>query len=328
MMSKTKQQANGHNLGIFYEHPEWFKPLFSELDRREIAYERLLAYQHQYDPRVREIPYSLVVNRMSPSAFTRGHAHAIPYTLEYLAYLKESGANVLNGYDSYLYEFSKARQTSLLNRLGVPSPRAIVINHSSQALEAAKNLSFPLIIKPNIGGSGAGIVRFDSTAELRDAVARDDIDLGIDGIGLLQEYLSARGNSIVRVEILGHNFLYAIRLFLQSENSFNLCPADYCDLPENQIDSGLEDGVSGRGLLVEGYTPPQSIIQTVEHITRSAGIEVGGVEYLVNDLNGEVTYYDVNALSNFVADAQNVIGFDPFPRLVDYLLVRSGNGKA
>ncbi len=32
----------------------------------------------------------------------------------------------------------------------------------------------------------------------------------------------------------------------------------------------------------------------------------------------------MNVLSNFVANAPEVIGFDPFRRLVDYLLVRAG----
>ena len=50
------------------------------------------------------------------------------------------------------------------------------------------------------------------------------------------------------------------------------------------------------------------------------GIDVGGVEYAVDDRDGEVYYYDINALSNFVADAPRVIGFDPFVNLVDYLL--------
>ena len=36
--------------------------------------------------------------------------------------------------------------------------------------------------------------------------------------------------------------------------------------------------------------------------------------------------YDINALSNFVADAPNVIGFDPFVRLVDYLEGRGAQG--
>ncbi len=327
-MSPSNNQTNGRKLAIFYEHPEWFKPLFAELERRSIPYDRLLAYQHHYDPAERQSPYALVVNRMSPSAFTRGHAQAIPYTLQYLAYLQEIGANVLNGYKPYSYEFSKARQISLLHRLGIPYPRALVLNDPSQASAAAAALTFPLITKPNIGGSGAGIKRFDTMAELREAVAAEEIDLGIDGIGLVQEYLPARGESIVRVEILGGKFLYAIRLYLQSENSFNLCPADYCDLPENQVEEGMADGVSGRGLLIEGYTPPPEVIQTVERITRAAGIAVGGVEYLVNDLNGQVTYYDVNTLSNFVADAPNVIGFDPFPRLVDYLLSRAAGLSA
>jgi hypothetical protein len=31
-------------------------------------------------------------------------------------------------------------------------------------------------------------------------------------------------------------------------------------------------------------------------------------------------YYDVNALSNFVADPDRVIGFNPYARLADFLI--------
>ena len=48
-------------------------------------------------------------------------------------------------------------------------------------------------------------------------------------------------------------------------------------------------------------------------------MEVEGVEYLVNARDGLPYLYDVNALSNFVADAPNVIGFDPWVPFVDYL---------
>jgi hypothetical protein len=30
-------------------------------------------------------------------------------------------------------------------------------------------------------------------------------------------------------------------------------------------------------------------------------------------------YYDINALSNFIADAPRLLGFDPHARLVDFL---------
>ena len=324
-MSERNVTPNGR-LAIFYEHPEWFKPLFAELDRRGARYDRLLAYEHHFNPAERRCPYALIINRMSPSAYTRGHVQAIFYTLEYLAYLKEIGANVLHGYDTYVYEFSKARQLRLFERLGLRHPRARVINHPSQAPAAADGLAFPVIIKPNIGGSGAGIVQFDTPEDLRAAARAGAIDLGIDHTALVQEYLPAEGNSIVRVEVLNGEYFYAIRLFLTSDE-FNLCPADYCRVPEagqRQTTGGLADGVSGRGVPVEAFTPPPHIIEDVKRIAAAAHIEVGGVEYLVNARDGQVYYYDINALSNFVADAPWVIGFDPFPRLVDYLLVRAG----
>ena len=51
----------------------------------------------------------------------------------------------------------------------------------------------------------------------------------------------------------------------------------------------------------------------------ATGADLGGVEYLINAETGEPTFYDINALSNFVADAQTVIGFDPFVDLVDFI---------
>ena len=48
------------------------------------------------------------------------------------------------------------------------------------------------------------------------------------------------------------------------------------------------------------------------------------MEYLVNARDGQAYFYDINALSNFVADAPNVVGFDPIPKLVDYLMMRAG----
>lgn len=312
---KTRDRGR-KTIGVFYEHPEWFEPMFAEFDRRGVSYERLLAHEHHYDPAERVPPYALVLNRMSPSAHLRGGASSIRYTLDFLAHLERIGAPTLNGLRAYEYEFSKARQLGLLERLGLPYPRARVFNHPSQAAAAAEGLRFPVVVKPNIGGSGAGIVKFDSIDILREAAEAGAIDTGLDGTALVQEHLPARENRIVRVEVMNGSFLYAIRLEL-APDTFNLCPADYCRVPEGE-----------KSLLVEGYTPPAEIIEDVLHLTREAGIEVGGVEYLIDDRDGEPYYYDINALSNFVADAPNVVGFDPFPKLVDFVLERAGLREA
>jgi hypothetical protein len=302
----------GKPIGILYEHPHWFAPLFAELERRGVPYEKLHTAELVFDPGEQESAYSLVLNRMSPSAWTRGHAHAIFQTVHYLAYLEQVGANVVNGQAAFQVEISKAQQCALFARLGIRYPRTRVISDSSQARVAAEGLRFPVLVKPNVGGSGAGIRSFSTPEELAGA----ELDLGLDGTGLVQEHLPADGEAIVRIEILAGEFLYAIRMQLMP-GGFNLCPADYCELP------GVADGVSGRGLPIEGYDPPAELIEDAKRIVAAAGMDLGGVEYLVHAGSGLPYFYDVNALSNFVANAVDVVGFDPFVHLVDFVLDRA-----
>jgi hypothetical protein len=308
-------------IGILYEHPLWFQPLFAELDRRGVPYARLRANELVFDPGDAHVPYRLLLNRMSPSAWTRGHASAIFHTVHFLAYLDEIGVDVVNGYAAFQVEISKVRQCALFARLGVRYPAARGVSDVRRLEAAAEGLRFPVLVKPDIGGSGAGIRSFENRLELRDAVAAEELELGLDGTALVQEQLPAADQSVVRIEILGGEFLYAIRLRLLP-GSFNLCPADYCELP------GIADGVSGRGLPIEGYDPPEELIEEAKRIVAAAGMELGGVEYLVNERDGLPYFYDVNALSNFVANAPEVIGFDPFVHLVDFVLERAGNRVA
>jgi hypothetical protein len=306
-------------IGIFYEHPDWFRPLFAELDRRGTPYTRLHAARHWYDP-ADPVPYSLVFNRMSPSAWLRGQGHAVFYTLQLLAHLRSRGVRVVNGYDAFVTETSKAFQLSLLERLGLPFPAARVLNHGDEAPAAAAGLRFPVVIKPNIGGSGAGVVRFNTMDQLTEAARAGAINLGIDHTGLVQEYIPQRDGRIVRVEVLGGCFLYAIRIYTPGD-SFNLCPADVCQTVggDELVRAACAVDAPKNQLRVEGYTPPAEQIAAVERIMGAAGIEVGGVEYFVDDRDGRLYYYDINALSNFVADAPRVVGFDPFVRLADFL---------
>jgi len=53
---------------------------------------------------------------------------------------------------------------------------------------------------------------------------------------------------------------------------------------------------SKAGLKVEGYEAPAKVIQDIERIVRAAGIDVGGIEYIVDDRDGNIYYYDINAL--------------------------------
>ena len=320
MSSTDDQPSLRHPIGILYEHPEWFTPLFAELDRRGVPYERIRADRLRYDPAVTELGYSLVVNRMSPSSWLRESGAAIFSTLNFLSYLDDVGMPVINGTQSYLYEISKARQLRLLEQLNVAHPRARVINHPDEAAAAAEGLTYPVLVKPNVGGSGAGIISFDTPDDLRIAADNGKLEFGPDHTALVQEHLPAEGDAIIRVEFLNGEYLYAIRLSLMP-NSFNLCPADYCDLP------GIADGVSGRGLPIEAFAPPPSVIEEAGRLLDATGARLGGVEYLINARTGEPSFYDINALSNFVADAPNLIGFDPFVNFVDFIVDEASSNE-
>ncbi len=214
-------------IAIYHEHPDWFRPLFAELDRRDIPYVRLDAAAHEYDPAEREVPYSLVFNRASPSAYLRGHAQTTFYTLHWLRHLERLGVPVVNGSATYALELSKATQLDVLESLGLPYPRSRVINDPRRALDAARDLRYPVLVKANVGGSGAGIVRYDSPDALTDAAERGAVDLGVDGTALVQESAPLRGGHITRVETLGGKYLYAINVY-PAIGSFDLCPADAC----------------------------------------------------------------------------------------------------
>ena len=308
-------------IAIYYEHPDWFRPLFAELDRRGTPYVKIDANRHFYDPSQTKREYSVLFNRMSPSAYLRSDYPGIFYTLSYLAHLERLGTRVINGVGAFTTETSKALQLTQLQALGLGYPKARVIGDPQAAPAASDGLRFPVVVKANIGGSGAGVVRYNSREELASAAASGQIDLGIDGTALVQEFVPTRDGRITRVETLGGKYLYAIHVYTTGD-SFNLCPADICQTVDGAALARSEAAAADapkNGLRVEGCTPPDDVIANVERIMYNAGIDVGGIEYMIDDRDGSILYYDVNALSNFVADAPHVIGFDPFVKLADYL---------
>ena len=310
-------------IAVYHEHPDWFKPLFAELERRHLPYVRLAADAHRFDPAERGSPYSIVINRASPSAYLRGHGQSTFHTLHWLKHLERIGTPVVNGSKVYGLELSKATQADVLAELGLPSPRTVVVNDPSQVVAAATDLRYPVLVKANVGGSGAGITKYETASALETAVAEGRLTLGVDGVALVQEAAPLRDGHITRVETLDGKYLYAINVYPAS-GSFDLCPADAC-----QTTAGVElmgaacavDAVKS-GLRVEGFTPPAEIIEQVERISRFTGLDIGGIEYLIDDRDGKHYFYDINALSNFVADAPNVIGFDPWTNFVDYIEAR------
>lgn len=310
------------SIAILYEHPQWFKPLFAELDRRNVPYDKIHINDHHFDPGDKHFPYSLVVNRISAYPSTESIPSVVLYVKQYLAFLEHNGIRVINGWHSYEAGTSKALQMSMFKKLGLNTPQSRVIHDPGQAVGAAEGLRYPVLIKPNAGGSGAGIVLFNSPVELSQSVSAGRIDLGIDQVALVQEYLKPKDDCIYRVEVLNGAFLYGIRLPILQE-SFNYCPADGCNIDRfDYCPLGESSAPAGSG--IAAFNPPAEIIKQVIAVITEAGADLGGVEYLINAADEQPYFYDINPLSNFVADAEQVVGFDPIPLFVDFILEQVG----
>lgn len=306
-------------IGIVDEHPEWSTRLIAELQHRRLPFEKIDHSNHAYDPSDRQPRYSVIVNRSSPSSHRRGHGRVLFYAEPLLNHYESIGIPVINPVAAYRFEKSKALQVDLFERLRLRYPRTVVLNHRDQVPKAIDGFRFPILMKPNVGGSGAGIERFDARGQLEARLP--DLNFGPDGVALLQEYIDAEDGAIVRVEILDGRYLYAIRI-VRSPDTFNVCPADLCQTPAATSPSPLGGCPveATPGIAVARYEPPHEVIEQVIALARAASIDVGGIEYLVSRDDGQVYFYDINATSNFVANAPAVLGFDPFPSFVDYIV--------
>ena len=299
------------DLAILYEHPAWFAPLFAALDRRGVDY-RTLSPDGDWDPAAAQAPARVMLNRVAMSSFLRSDEHPIFATIAQLDHWARTGARVINGAAVMAIDASKARQLALIASLGLAIPATRVVHRAADVAAAAAALRFPIVVKANIGGSGAGIARFDSLEELRAAIADGGLPLSVDGVLLVQEYVPVRGGAITRIETLDRRYLYAIDV--AGGGAFDLCPADACVVP-------------GSGISMTAVEPATELRDAAERIARAVDMDVGGVEVMIDDRDGVARFYDINALSNFVARPLDILGWDPHERLVDHLVDIIGKAR-
>jgi hypothetical protein len=304
------------DLAVLFEHPEWQKPLFQALERRRIRYVAVdlkkAAFSDQDEPLA-----PLYFNQASPSAYVRGNTRAVPYALAYMRALQIRGVRVLNGADAFALELSKTAQAALLRKLGAPAPRVWTFNDLDAIRARAHEIPFPVLLKPEQGGSGARIVLVESFAHLESLLAQQPQHWLPENLLLLQEYFPTDpAKGIVRMEFLGGELLYAMRVI--SHGRFNLCPAPVCNR-EDGASTSCE--VQTTAPPVEFYPYKEVPAQAVgwgRRIVAAGKLDVGGIEYL-ETRDGRLVFYDINANSNLRPSVAQAFGFDPFERVVDFL---------
>lgn len=306
-------------IAFLYEHPNWSDQLIQCFKENGIELKLLNIDELAFDPGQLDVDFDLLINRVNIMPYEMHDPAVVFHTLHFLNWLELTNVQIINGARAHYTGSSKAVQNGIFAKLGLYFPQAIAIYKVADALTAAEKIGYPLIVKPNIGGSGRGVVKYDNSEELQQDITNHVLKLGVDRSGLVQEYIESDGY-IYRVEILGDQLFYAIKQKIIADQ-FNYCAADGCHVsevnPEQKCE--LDFCTTNPTAHIELFVPTDDIVAQVVSIIREAKADVGGVEFLLNPKTEYPCYYDFNPYSNFVSHGERLLGFSPEQRYVDFI---------
>ena len=290
---------------IIHENSEWTVHLTKRLEELNLPYEELFLDQGLVDLTA-EPPKGIYYNRISASSHTRNHRFAPELTAAYIAWLEQHDRTVFNGTRALQLELSKVAQQTALEKLGIQTPKTIAAVGKEQIIEAAKKMNGKsFITKHNRAGKGLGVQLFHTVEALEAYVGSENFEEPIDGITLIQEYITSADQSIVRCEFIGGKFLYAVRV--DTSDGFELCPADACQIGEVQRPM-FE--------ILKNFQHP--VLQKYETFLAKNKITFAGIEF-ITDRDGEIYTYDVNTNTNYNSDAEEVAGTYAMLEMAKYL---------
>ena len=306
---------------VIHENEAWVEPLRAAFEAQGLPFAEWFLSEGVLD--LSEAPpEGVFYNRMSASSHTRDHRYAAELTGGVLDWLESHGRRVVNDSRALRLEISKVHQYETLKRYGIRTPRTIAAVGKAHIVEAARRMTGPFITKHNRAGKGLGVKLFQSVTALEAHVNSDAFENSVDGITLIQEYIRAPQPFITRVEFVGGEFLYAVRV--DTSLGFELCPADVCQVGDAFCPVGEQPvaqqispvSTAPRFEIVKGFKSP--LIEKYKRFLAENGIGVAGIEFIENE-RGEVFTYDVNTNTNYNAQAEADAGHYGMRAIAAYL---------
>lgn len=294
-------------IGLLSDNINFVQPLLRAMYAAGVS-SRVIPFPHlpftEFDGRAYP---EVIFNRVAVRT-TMGAPGIVTLVRDLLSALQLQGKHIINNSHCHHVGSSKAFQSLIFERAGVMSPRTFVL-HDKAMLTTAREQMPDGMLKPNVGGLGAGVWAPESPRQdappyiLAAAFAAD-------GMAVWQQRYIPRDNVIYRVELLGGEVLYRARVPVKPD-SF-----DYC--------LGNAGSFAGPGTPPDDPVSLDNVLETklrsaLAHICRLAEMDVGSVEYLVPNGESAPCFFDINPVSTYHPRAAALLGFDPHKKLAAWL---------
>ena len=231
---------------------------------------------------------ALIVNRIFPSSYFRGHLKTYFKGIDFLRDLNKKGIPMINSFDAMVYDFDKELVCKTLRDKNINTPE-IYCTSRDFSLDRIK---FPCIVKPNSGGRSRYTIKAENRDEIFDFLK---ITPPIDFI--FQEYINSSSNYSYRIEVIDKEVFSAVK---------------------RSID---EKGISSyhRGAVYEHiYELDKDIESLVINTMNILNIKMGGIDINVNDEGCFII--DVNATSNFSKKFVDFLHKNPLDVMGDLII--------
>ena len=296
---------------ILNEQAEWDRALISELERQGFECD-VWPLCNLHLSMLRQPQQSTVfLNRYSPSSFWRGNGTAQGAAHSAITWLEAHGCTVINGRQALELEVSKVAQALACRSVGLRFPYTELVSGREALLRATEGWgrsisrqSSPLVLKPNCGGSGNGVKRYDTSQQLLEALQQQKEKVSSpDGILLLQQFIASA--FIHRLEFVGGKLLYAVKIRTE-QGKFNHCPC------EQDVSGACQLGQPPKFAIDEAFPASEGemlLVQALERMLRSYNVDIAGIE-AIRDARERWWIIDCNCCNtnyNLAAEARATV---------------------
>lgn len=219
-------------LCVLYEDGHRSQDLMDELSKRGIPIRKWYVGEGFVD--MNEIPDKrwIYLNRLSPSASSRGHGLSVEYGKKLLWWLERHGCKVINGSQAFNIETDKSLALTLLSDFGIAVPKFVTAFGAASILPLKSKFATPVLyVKPNIGGSGLGVNRVSKDELSNNYASGNAIFIIQEGVEHATQCTKNGCRKVFyRAEYVDQKLAYIIQITAPLD-CMELCPCDLGERP-------------------------------------------------------------------------------------------------